>query len=183
MRRSLLLLCPLIVAAFTAAAQNNIAMKPGLWEMHQKPELPPEQQAKMEQAQKAMASMPPEQRAMIEKMMAQKGVSMDMNGGTITIKTCLSKEQAEKNIAPVTDAKNNCTHDVKRSGNTIHTHAVCTDPESVIDSDVTLTSDGFTNKARIVRQRNGKPETITVTGDARWLGSDCGGLKPVGTTP
>ncbi|XHS77921.1 DUF3617 domain-containing protein [Burkholderiaceae bacterium UC74_6] len=190
MRRALLLLfSPLLsvmLAPGIAAAADPVMMKPGLWEIRQTPELSPDQQAKMEQAQKAMASMPPEQKAMMEKMMAQRGVSMNMSGGTITIKSCVSKEQAERNAPPVTDAKSRCTHDVKRSGNTIHTHFSCADPASEGDSDVTLTPNGFTSKTRITHQRNGKTETVSISGDARWLGSDCGGLQPMdktGSTP
>jgi len=184
MRRALLLLLsplPLLLVPGVACAADSLMMKPGLWEMHQTPEFSPEQQAKMEQAQKAMASMPPEQKAMMEKMMAQRGVSMNMSGGTITVKTCLSKEQAERNAPPVTDAKSRCTHDVKRNGNTIHTHFSCMDPASEGDSDVTLTGNGFTSKTRVTHQRNGKTETVSISGDGRWLGTDCGDLKPVGT--
>jgi len=179
MRRSAaLFISSLVLAALPCAAQTNM-MKPGLWEIRQQPELSPEQQAKMAEAQKAMANMPPEQKAMMEKMMASHGVSVNMGANGITIKTCLSKEQAERNAPPVTDAKSRCTHDVKRSGNVIRTHFSCADPASEGDSEVTLTSNGFTSKTTITQQRKGKPETMTVTGEARWLGSDCGGLKPI----
>jgi len=180
MRRALSLLASVLAAALPAAAQTQM-MKPGLWEIRQTPELAPDQQAKLKQAQEALAGMTPEQKAMMEKMMAQRGVSLNMSGGTITIKSCLSKEQAERNTPPVVDAKSRCTHDVKRSGNTIHTHFNCADPASEGDSDVTLTSDGFTSKTRITTQRNGKTETVSISGDGRWLGSDCGGLKPMGS--
>ena len=166
-------------AALPALAQT--AMKPGLWELSQKPQLPPEQQAKMEAAQKQMASMPPEQRKMIEQMMASHGVQMNMAGGVITIKSCISKEQSERNTPPVTDGKQRCTYDVKRGGSTIHTHFVCAESGTEGDSDVTLlgNGDGYTNSTRITHMKNGKPETITVTGEAHWLGADCGGLKPI----
>ena len=177
MRRSSILLASLVLAALPCAAQANM-MKPGLWEISQKPELSADQQAKMAEAQKAMANMPPEQKAMMESMMAKQGVAMNIGSGGITIKSCLSKEQAERNTPPVTDAKSRCTHDVKRSGNVIRTHFSCADPAAEGDSEVTLTGDGFTSKTRITHQRKGKAETISMTGDARWLGSDCGGLKP-----
>ena len=182
MRRALplLLISPFaFLAAFTAAQAAPVVMKPGLWEIRQTPEMSPDQQAKLEQAQKALAGMSPEQKAMMEKMMAQRGVSMNMSGGTITIKSCVSKEQAERNTPPVTDTKSNCTHTVKRNGDTIHTHFVCTDPASEGDSDVTLSSNGFTSKTRFTHQRNGKTETMSISGDGRWLGTDCGGLKPM----
>ncbi|MET0518294.1 MAG: DUF3617 domain-containing protein [Burkholderiaceae bacterium] len=155
-------------------------MKAGLWEMKQKPELDARRQAQMDQAQKQLAAMPAEQRQMMEQMMAQQGVKVDLSGGAITIKACISEAQARSNTPPVVD-KGRCTHDVQRSGNVIRTHFVCADPASEGDSEVTLKgSDGFTSKTRITHANNGSPETIQVNGDAHWLGSDCGALKPAG---
>ena len=168
----------LLLASLAGVAQAQ-AMKPGLWEMKQTPQLDPQRQAQMAQAQKAMEGMPPERRKMMEDMMAQRGVSMNFTGGTITIKTCITKEQAERNLAPVTD-RGNCTHDVKRSGSVIQTHFSCTDPATEGDSTVTLNgNEGFTNQVKLVHQRNGKAETTTVSGEGRWLGSDCGSIQPM----
>jgi len=162
--------------AGVAHAQN---MKPGLWEFKQTPQLDPARKAQMEQAQKAMESMPPERKQMMEQMMAQRGISMNMAGGTITLKTCVTKEQAERNLAPVTQ-HGNCTQDVKRSGNTIQTHFVCTDPASEGDATITLRgNDGFTNDVTIRHQRQGKTETTKVAGEGRWLGADCGDVQPM----
>lgn len=174
-------LAPLLLAVLAVGAQAQ-TMKSGLWEIKQQPQLAdPKMQAQMEQAQKQMAAMPPEQRKMVEQMMASKGVAMNMSGGTITLKVCISEEQAKRNQAPVTD-KGNCTQDSQRSGNTIRTQFKCTDPASEGESEVTLlgNGDGFTNKTRITQQRNGRSETVTMNGEAHWLGSDCGGLKPTG---
>jgi hypothetical protein len=162
-------------SAFSTRAQT---MKPGLWEFKQTPQLDPTRQAQMAQAQKAMENMPAEQRKMVEQMMAQRGVSMNMAGGVITLKTCVTKEQAERNMAPVTQ-HGNCTQDVKRSGSVIQTHFVCTDPASEGDATVTLRgSEGFTNDVTIRSQRHGKTETTKVTGEGRWLGADCGDVQP-----
>ncbi|MGM9480516.1 DUF3617 domain-containing protein [Roseateles sp. NT4] len=164
------------LAAGAAHAQN---MKPGLWEFKQTPQLDPARQAQMAQAQKAMESMPPEQRQMMEKMMASRGVNVSMSGGAITIKTCVTKEQAERNMAPV-HQQGNCSQDVKRSGNTIQTHFVCTDPASEGDATVTLRgNEGFTNDVTMRHQRQGKTETTRVSGEGRWLGADCGDVKPM----
>lgn len=155
-----------------AAAQG---MKPGLWEMTQKPQLDPAQQAKMEQAQKAMANMPPERRQMMEQMMAQHGVSMSgMAGGAISIKSCISKEQAERHEMPVSE-NGRCKHDVQRSGKTVRTHFVCTDPASEGDGEFTFESpERYTNKITVKRG----DKSTTISGDARWLGADCGDIKP-----
>ncbi|HEY4080096.1 MAG TPA: DUF3617 domain-containing protein [Burkholderiaceae bacterium] len=168
----------LFCLALPALAQS---IKPGLWEMSQKPELSPEQQAKMDAMQKQMANMPPEQRKMLDQMMASHGVQMNMAGGTFTIKSCISKEQAERNAPPVTDGKQRCTYDVKRGSGTIHTHFVCAESGTEGDSDITLlgNGNGYTNKTRVTHMKNGKPETVTLNGEAHWLGADCGGLKPI----
>ena len=169
----------LLLAGLLAGAAHAQQMKPGLWEFKQTPQLDPARQAQMAQAQKAMESMPPEQRQMIEKMMAQKGVNVSMAGGAITIKTCVTKEQAERNMAPVSH-QGNCTQEVKRSGSTIQTHFVCTDPASEGDATVTLRgNEGFTNDVTMRHQRQGKTETTRVSGEGRWLGADCGDVKPM----
>lgn len=174
---ALLLIAGLAAAQFSTFAHAQ-QMKPGLWEFKQTPQLDPARKAQMEQAQKAMESMPPERRAMIEQMMGKQGVNVSMSGGAISIKTCITKEQAERNMAPV-NQHGNCTQDVKRSGNTIQTHFVCTDPASEGDAIVTLRgNEGFTNDVTIRHQRQGKTETTRVSGEGRWLGADCGDVKP-----
>jgi hypothetical protein len=172
--RALILACTALVC-LSASAQN---MKAGLWEIKQQPQLDAQRQAQLDEAQKQLAALPPEQRKMMEQAMAQHGVNIGLSGGVITIKTCVSEEQARHNTPPVVD-KGQCTHDVKRSGNVIRTHFSCTDPASEGDSEVTLIgSDAFTSKTRITHQRDGRSETINASGEAHWLGSDCGGLKP-----
>lgn len=169
----------LTLAGIAAGAAHAQTMKPGLWEFKQTPQLDPARQAQMAQAQKAMESMPAEQRQMMEKMMASRGVNVSMSGGSITIKTCVTKEQAERNMAPVTH-HGNCTQDVKRSGSTIQTHFGCTDPASEGDATVTLRgNEGFTNDVTVRHQRQGKTEVTKVSGEGRWLGADCGDVKPM----
>lgn len=169
----------LLLTGLLAATAHAQTMKPGLWEFKQTPQLDPARQAQMAQAQKAMESMPPEKRQMLEQMMAQKGISVSMAGGTITVKTCVTKEQAERNMTPV-QQHGNCTQDVKRSGSTIQTHFVCTDPASEGDATVTLRGDeGFTNDVTVRRQRDGKLETMKVSGEGRWLGASCGDVQPM----
>lgn len=162
-----------------ASATHAQTMKPGLWEFKQTPQLDPARKAQMEQAQKAMENMPPERRAMIEQMMGKQGVSVNMSGGVITVKTCVTKEQAERNFAPVS-SQGNCTQEAKRSGNTIHSHFVCTDPASEGDATITLRgSEGFTNDVTVRRERQGKTETTKVSGEGRWLAADCGDIQPM----
>lgn len=168
----------LLLAGLAGLAQAQ-TMKPGLWEFKQTPQLDPARQAQLAQAQKAMESMPPERRAMIEQMMAKNGVSVNMAGGVITVKTCITQEQAERNLAPLSQ-HGNCTQESKRSGNVIQTHFVCTDPASEGDATVTLRgSEAFTNDITIRHQRQGKTEVAKINGEGRWLGADCGDVQPM----
>lgn len=154
-------------------------MKPGLWEFKQTPQLDPARQAQLEQAQKAMENMPAERRAMIEQMMAQQGVSVNMAGGVITVKTCITREQAERNLAPVSQ-QGNCTQDSKRDGNVIQTRFSCTDPASEGTATLTLRgNESFTNEVHIRHQRQGRTEVAQVRGEGRWLGADCGNVQPM----
>jgi len=171
----------LLLVAGLAGATHAQTLKPGLWEFKQTPQLDPARQAQMAQAQKAMENMPAEQRKMVEQMMKQNGVNVSIAGGVISVKTCVTKEQAERNMAPLAQ-QGKCSQDVKRSGNVIQTHFVCTDPASEGDATVTLRgSEGFTNDVTIRHQRQGKTETTKVSGEGRWLGADCGNVQP--TTP
>lgn len=170
---------PVLLLAAAAGLAQAQTMKPGLWEFKQTAQLDPDKQAKLAQAQKAMDNLPPERRQMIEQMMAQRGVSMDLAGGAITLKTCVTREQAERNMAPVTH-RGHCTQDVKRSGPTLQIHFVCTDPASEGDATVTLRGDaGFTNDVTIRSQRQGKTEVTKASGEGRWLGADCGDVQPM----
>ncbi len=155
-------------------------MKPGLWEMTQKPQLDPAQQAKMDQARQAMANMPPDKRQMMEQMMNSHGVQMNMGpAGEITIKTCISKEQAARHELPVDD-KGRCKQQVSRSGNTVRSHFVCTEPASEGDGEFTFDSpEHYSSKLSV--QRQGR--SMSMSGEGRWLGADCGTLKPLKPQP
>lgn len=174
-RPRIVALAALLVICTASQAQS---MKPGLWEIRQQAQLDPEMQAQMEEARKQMAAMPPEQRKMMESMMAQRGMSIDMAGGGTTMKVCVSKEQAERDEPPVND-KSDCKHDIKRSGNVVHMRFACSDPPSQGEGDVTITSpQAYSMKMRVTTQDDGKPRTMAMNGTGRWLGAECGNIKP-----
>ena len=167
-----LLILTLTLSATSAFAQQ---MKPGLWEIKQQPQLSPAQQAKMEQAQQALANLPPDQRKMMEQLMAQRGVQVEsLSGGSVAVKVCISKEQAEHDQAP-TGNQGDCKHDVQRNGSQIRTHFSCSNPAAEGDTEITLDgSDHYNMRTRIIRGS----ETFSSSGEARWLGADCGALQP-----
>jgi hypothetical protein len=173
--RALVALAILILSCVASQAQT---MKPGLWEVRHQAQLDPQQQAQMDEARKEMAAMPPDQRKMMESMMAQRGMSADMAGGGMMVKVCVTKEQAERDAPPVDD-RTDCKHDVKRDGKVIHTRFECSKPPSQGEGDITMTSpEAYSMKMRVTSQRDGKAQTMAMSGEGRWLGSECGAIKP-----
>lgn len=182
--RSVPLLAGLALAATALpSTAQDLPIKPGLWELKQKAQLDPQRQAQMDQMQKQLASMSPEQRKMMEQMMAQRGVTLDLNQpGAITIKSCIAKEQADRAFLPKTEGK--CSQDVKRNGDKAVATFRCTDPATEGETEIAFAgTDRYTTKSEIRTQRDGKTETIRSTGEARWLGADCGNLKPLSGKP
>lgn len=153
-------------------------IKPGLWEMKQRPQFDGQRKAQMEQAQKQMAALPPEQRKQMESMMAQHGLKMDFAAGEVSLKACVTKDQAARALLP-NRADGKCEHDTKRNGNQLLVTFRCTNPASEGTNEITLDGpDHYMTKSMVRTQRDGKTETMNATGDARWLGSDCGSIKP-----
>ena len=169
-------------ALFTPVARAQPAMPPGLWEMtSQSTSTNPETQKAMANAQAEMAKMSPQQRAMIEKMMADKGVGVSFSGpgaGT-TVKMCISKEQAEMRQMPVQEG---CTQSVKPSGNTIHTTFSCTHGPVASRGEGHYVFSGntaYTGDVNVTTVREGKSETMQMKQSGKWLSSDCGAIKPM----
>jgi hypothetical protein len=129
--------------------------------------------------QQQLAQMPPEQRKMMESMMAKQGVSLGTGGKPGSFRYCLSKEQAERGEAPA-DADGRCKRDsLERSGNTTRFKYTCTNPASSGSGKITLVSDkAYTMQMTVQRDNKGKAETMEMQHDARWVGADCGALKP-----
>ena len=164
-----------VAFAGVAAAQS---LKPGLWEVRQQPQLDPQQQAQMDQARQQLAALPPEQRKQMEAMMAQRGASVDLAGGGTTVKVCITKEQAARDAPPLDD-RADCKQDFKRDGAVIRTRFECSKPPSKGEGEITLASpEAYSMQMRVTGERGGQPATMVLTGQGRWIGTDCGAVKP-----
>ena len=170
-----------VLAAFasTAGAQN---LKPGLWEVtHKMQSSSGQMEQGMSQMQQQMAGMPPEQRKMVEEMMAKKGVKTGSGspGGGMSVKTCMTREMVEKNELPAQQGDCKTTHQ-SRSGNTMKFGVACTNPPSTGEGQVVFTSpEAYSMKMVMNTQVQGKPEKMNMEGGGKWLGPDCGNIKPV----
>lgn len=168
--------------ATPAAAQT---MKPGLWEVNNKMggsgDMGAKMSAAMEQMKAQMASMPPEQRKQMEKMMAQQGINMSPeSGGGMSARVCITKEMAARNEAPA-QQQTDCKREAfQQSGNTTKFKFSCKNPPSTGEGTVTMHNpESYSMQMKVTRQ--GGPDTGTMTMDAqgKWLGSDCGNIKPI----
>lgn len=177
---TVLVAAALACASFSAAAQ----MAAGLWEHHirMRPEAGGEMEKQMADMQKQMASMSPEQRKQVEQMMASRGVSMGPQG--TTVKACVTKEEAERKTVPHM-ARGDCTQDVvSRTANSVKVKWQCSgkDPSSG-EGEMNFSSDkAYTGKSVMHVTRGSKTETTNSEMAGKWLGADCGNVKPRSAT-
>jgi hypothetical protein len=176
-RRPVLAALAAATLALPAAAQQ---LKPGLWEMSNHVNDSSGRLAgAMAEAQKQMAQMPPEQRRMMEQMLAQHGVQLSSGSpGAMVAKMCLTPEMVKNNDLPMSQ-QGNCTHQRSPvSGGKMTFSFSCTDPKASGDGEITFKNDSsYTMKARVLQ--GGAGDVMTVDSSARWLGADCGSIKPL----
>ncbi|MDB5859768.1 MAG: hypothetical protein JWQ76_3457 [Ramlibacter sp.] len=165
----------LAAACLPAGAQS---LKPGLWEINNKMKGSSEMDQAMVEMQKQLASMPPDQRKQMEAMMAQRGVRMaPAAGGGMTMQMCMTKEMADRNDVPMQDG---CTMTKQqRSGNTMKMAFNCTKPPSSGEGEFTfMGAEAYKSHMVVKTMAQGKPETMEMDAAGKWLGADCGSVKP-----
>ena len=176
LRRMLTPSCLLLLAA---AAQAE-PMKPGLWEVSQKMQSGSGQmEAAMAEMNKQMAAMTPAQRKAMQDAMGKHGVEMKGQGGqAMAVRICVTKEMAARNeVAPV---DGNCkSSQSPRVGNSMKFSFSCTNPPSSGEGEVTFVgSSSYSSRLDMKTVVNGKPETLKMDSTGKWLGTDCGSVKP-----
>jgi uncharacterized membrane protein YkoI len=164
--------------ALTALAAHAQTQAPGLWEhtMNMKSAGGEMEKAQAEM-QKQLAAMPPEQRKQMEQAMAGRGMTMGAQG--TTVKVCVTKEQAARAAEPRMNG--DCTRqDVQRSGNTMKFKFECSKPQpSSGEGEMTFVSDkAYTGKTTVTTQVKGQPQQMNMEMSGKWLGADCGDIKP-----
>ncbi len=168
------------IAAFAchAGAQN---LKPGLWEITQRMGGSPQMDQAMAQMQKQMAAMPPEQRKQMEDMLAKQGVQMGSSGaGGMSVKVCMTKEMVERNEFPAQQQGDCKTTTQQRTGNTMKMAFTCTQPPSSGEGQFTFVSpEAYAMKMAVTTTMRGKAESMTMEGNGKWQGADCGSVKPL----
>ncbi|MFZ2295254.1 MAG: DUF3617 family protein, partial [Polaromonas sp.] len=87
---------------------------------------------------------------------------------------------SERMLMPRQDGQ--CTQQaVQRTAGTVKLKFSCEgNPPTSGESELTLQGDtGYTGKTRINTVSNGKPEQLSMDQSGKWLGADCGTVKPL----
>lgn len=144
-------------------------MKQGLWEMT----------IKSDQMANAMANITPQQR----EMMRQRGIEIPQAaaGGMVT-KMCVSKEMAERDSPPPMGREGaDCKlANQQHSGSTYTYETVCNGPnmQGQGTSKVTYAGDGFAAVSDFKGTAHGRPINTHSETSGKYLGTDCGAVKP-----
>lgn len=174
--RALSALLPLLLVT-SAHAQTRL--QPGLWEQTQTMKTGSGQmEQQMAEAQSRLAALPPEQRKMVEQMMARQGVGAGSSPGALRL--CISAEQAAGGEPPRADGR--CTQQVtERSGNRLHFSFQCQgQPPSSGEGEYVLHSpSSYSSQVTVKTVVQGRPETIQMSQQGRFISADCGGLQPI----
>lgn len=175
-------LAVLSTAVFIAVPCSAQNMKPGLWEINNKMQ---NGNGQLEQAMammhEHMAKMTPEQRQSMHDTMARNGLQMPTAGagGSMSLKMCMTPEMVAGNQIPMQQG-GNCTH--KRSpvvGNMMKVSFTCSQPQATGEGQVRFISDSaYAMKMHVTTSATGKPEKMNMDATGRWLGADCGDIKP-----
>ena len=152
-------------------------VKPGLWEARMSAldadghEMAPPEQA-------ALSRLSPEARARMADAMKARGVSMpDTNGAT---KVCLTKEMFESGRWQQMASEAGCTTNYSTlSGTSWKWHSSCTALKSESDGEALFNSpESYRTKVTTTATVMGKTNTSTRIVQGKWLGADCGDIKP-----
>ena len=166
----------LALAAAPALAQQ---FKPGLWETNNKMGSGSGQlQGLMEMAQQQMAAMSPEQRARIDGMMARQGVVLSNDG--VVAKMCITPQMAARQQLPIQQHGNCSYQHAAPVGNNMKFSFSCTNPQAAGEGSATFSGPtAYTSTMRVTTSATGASETVNIASSGRWLGADCGAVKPI----
>lgn len=165
------LLGTLLCLATTASAQTP-PIKPGLWEMQGDNAIGDEPIAS---PSAHLQNLTPEVRAKVQAMMKAKGIAIGSDGNS---RICLTRESMDparwQNLAA------GCrTEYLARTDVSWKWHTSCSNPPAETDGQAIFGSpESYTVKTAITMSLRGEKRTQNMTVRAKWLGAQCGDLRP-----
>ena len=162
-------------AVSSVAAGATLDVKTGLWEVSSSgettgtPPIPPE----------ALAQMPPEQRAQLQARMA---AAMERSNKPDVRRSCITDKTLQRGLDFSQPERANCKRTmVNSSSSQIDVHMECTGDEKMNGTFHFEAVDRQTLRGNINLVISNGANTMTMkrTMQGKWLGSDCGSVKPV----
>jgi hypothetical protein len=170
-----------VLVAVAAGPLQVPPVKPGLWEARMSAlDADGHEMAAPEQA--AFARLSPEARARMADALKARGLSMpDINGAT---KACLTKEMFESGMWQQMASEAGCTTNYSTlTGTSWKWHSSCTALKSESDGEAVFNSaESYRTKVTTTATVMGKTRTSTRIVQGKWLGADCGDIKPFSPT-
>ena len=178
-----------VVAACMAFGAPALAdappIKPGLWEitaenpsMNGRPM--PDMSAQMAEQLK---KMPPDMRKQMEAHLKAKGVEMVPGKGQPTVRVCLTREMLDQDRWQ--QAQGQCRNtDMQRQGSTWKWKFKCTQPAGEGEGQTTFEgSDAYITDLRMQTRQQDRVQQLDIRHRGRWIGADCGDIKPLTPPP
>lgn len=168
-------LAALAMMAWMPAGALAQAVDPGLWEY--KTEMRSmggnnAMAAQLAQMQEQLRNVPPETRRMMEQQMSAMGLNIGIESGAVTVRNCLSPEEA--NADPIREGQtvDDCTYtQVQRKGNVWTGRMVCTDPRMTGDFTTTLHNRG--HYSTVAHMKGDETGDMEVRVEGRRVAADC----------
>jgi len=169
-------LAGLLAVCAAAQAQStppSPPIKPGLWQVQTDNETDGK---KMPDMGAQLKTMSPEMRKRMEDNMKQHGI--DMSGGPGQMKMCMTRESLD--AGKWQGQQTRCKTDFSTGGSVWKWHSTCDQPPSVTDGEAAFASaEAYTVKSSTTMTMQGKQHLSKMSLSAKWLGADCGDLKPI----
>ncbi len=180
--RSPTALLALALCLLAGPALANPTIAPGLWEQKMTMTSGGEQMNRaLAQMQQQLAAMPPQQRRQMEQMLAAQGLSLPNSSGDsgMQMRFCLTPEQAAKQALPPPDG--DCTHRItQRSASSLRMSMECPAKKTRGEGEFRFASPrAYDGRFTVQTEQAGQPMSMEMALAARWLGADCGSVKPV----
>ncbi len=180
-RNTLIKAALMVLLPASAMAVDAPPMKPGLWEVTTGSQTVngqpvPDMAATMAEQ---MKRMPPELRTQMEARMKARGIQLATGGNGIGVRMCITKDMLKQNLWQAMDGRCQNTG-MKQSGSTWSWKFTCTEPRGDGEGSTTFhNGEAYTNDMKMQTTQNGQKQSITTKQHAKWLGDDCGSLKPI----
>jgi hypothetical protein len=166
----------LLVGTVTAAAADPAPpIRPGLWESR-----PIETLMDGQPLPKAppidLQQLPPQVRAQMQKQMQAQGIELGAGG---SVKHCISADMLKRQDWG--QAQGGCQITTQsHEGNTWRWQGRCQQPPGQMQGSTRFNGDtAYLSEVKMTTQRGGKTQVMQSRVEARWLGADCGAVRPL----